>query len=241
MDKKIVNRFSKYYKASGLQKAIGERLIILADNNFHNILEIGCGDGQFTGLLKEKFASSKITSLDISEKMVNLAKKKLTRINFIVADGEMLPFKERFDLIVSNASFQWFDDFNGSLVKYKDNLSENGLLLFSIFGRNTLPELTKSIKELFKIDIKIKASFFPSKEKIEEILKKNFKNIFLKKENIKKEYSSIMELLASIRYSSGICKNTLWTKGMIEKLDKIYRNKFNSIFATYEVFLCKAY
>lgn len=238
MDKRLIHGFSRYYTFSSLQKDIGERLIALCSSDFHNILEIGCGDGNFTRMLKERFAFARIISLDASEKMVNLAKKGIQGVNFIVADGEMLPLNVRFDLIVSNASFQWFDSLKKSLVKFKDNLSLNSVLLFSIFGRNTLKELSKSLYQLFKDNIKIRAGRFPSKEQIEEILKETSPNFLIKDISIKKEYSCLMELLLSIRYSSSFNK-MLWTKGMIERLDRVYRNKFNGIFATYEVFLVK--
>lgn len=232
MDKRLIDKFSRYY-TPGLQKNIGEMLITLCDLNFYNILEIGCGDGSFTRMLKKRFPKSRITSLDISERMVRLAKKRIGGINFIVADGERLPFKTRFDLIISNACFQWFSSL-GSLVRFKDALLSKGVLLFSIFGRNTLKELSESLDE-FKNNIKIRAEDFPSKEEIEMILSKISYNFFIKEEIIKKEYNSIKELFLSIRYSSN--SNRLWTKKMIERLERIYRDKFKKISATYEVFL----
>ncbi|MEW6482623.1 MAG: methyltransferase domain-containing protein [bacterium] len=237
MDKRIIDKFSKYYRGGEIQKKIGESLIALISDNFHKVLEIGCGDGQFTKMLKERFAG-RIISLDASEKMVSLAKNRVENVKFVVADGEALPCKEGFDLIVSNACFQWFNSLT-CLEKYKNFLSKDGVLLFSIFGKATLNELALSLNELFKDDVKIKALSFPKKEEIEEILRKIFRDCVIKEEVIKKEYGSIMELLFSIRYSSSLNRKMLWTKGILERLDRIYRDKFNTIFATYEAFLCK--
>ncbi|MEW6104701.1 MAG: methyltransferase domain-containing protein [bacterium] len=237
MDKGIIDKFSKYYKGGEIQEKIGESLIALTPDNVYNILEIGCGDGQFTKMLKERFAG-KIISLDASEKMVNLARNRVGDVKFVVGDGEKPPFKKGFNLIISNACFQWFNEL-ASLEKYKNLLLKNGVLLFSIFGKSTLNELAFSLNELFKMDIKIRALSFPKKEDIEEILRKIFKDYFIKEEVIKKEYDSIMEMLVSIRYSSSLNKKMLWTKGRVERLDRIYRDKFGGIFATYEVFLCK--
>ncbi|MEW6007586.1 MAG: methyltransferase domain-containing protein [bacterium] len=239
MDKRIIDKFSKYYRGGEIQKKIGENLIALISDNFHKVLEIGCGDGQFTRMFKERFGG-RIISLDVSEKMVSLAKNRVENVKFVVADGEALPFKvkEGFDLIVSNVCFQWFNSL-ACLEKYKNFLSKDGVLLFSIFGKTTLNELAFSLNELFKDDVKIKALSFPSKEEIEEILRKIFRDYVIKDEVIKKEYGSIMELLLSIRYSSSLNRKMLWTKGILERLDRIYRDKFNTIFATYEVFLCK--
>ena len=38
---------------------------------------------------------------------------------------------------------------------------------------------------------------------------------------------------------SGIDKNILWTPRMLERLDKVYQNKFKKITTTYQVFLCR--
>jgi len=239
MDKGLIDRFSRYYKGGGLQENIGKSLIALINCDFQNILEIGCGDGQFTRMIKKRLTSSKIISLDISEKMINLAKNRVSNVRFVVADGEVLPFKTRFNLIISNACFQWFKGLFKSLMDYKNFLSKGGVLLFSIFGKNTLKELSLSLDELFKAPVKIRASGFFLKDEIEEIMEGAFKNIKIKNMVIKQEYGSIIELLKEIRYSSSTPFKMLWTKGMIERLDRIYKDKFGGIFATYEVFLCK--
>lgn len=69
-----------------------------------NVLEIGCG----TGIITFGVADSvkKITAIDISPKMIDVAIKKATKLNktnieFKVADGYELPYKdEEFDVIL---------------------------------------------------------------------------------------------------------------------------------------------
>ena len=68
------------------------------------ILEIGCSIGDFSyKLAKEGFSS--IVSIDISEKLVKIALKKNThsRIFYVVADIEHLPFKCVFNAVIGNA------------------------------------------------------------------------------------------------------------------------------------------
>ncbi|HAW50658.1 TPA: hypothetical protein DCX16_06895 [bacterium] len=240
MDKKdIVKRFSRFassYKGD-VQRIIGEMLIGMLNSkeDFSLILEIGCGNGATTRFIKERFSNAKIVSLDISEKMVMLA-KDITDISFIVADGERFWFKERFDIIISNLVFQWFSNLKDSLILYKSILREDGILLFSIFGYNTLWELREASRELLKSDIKTKSSYFLKKEELIEMLGDKFT---IKENFIEKSYTSIMDLLYSIRYAGGLDERYIWTKGMIKKLDSIYRNRFKEIRATYHTFLCK--
>jgi tRNA (cmo5U34)-methyltransferase len=53
------------------------------------VLDLGCGTGNITKKIKDKFPNSHITCLDLVEKMIQLSKIKLKdyeNINFVVAD-----------------------------------------------------------------------------------------------------------------------------------------------------------
>jgi SAM-dependent methyltransferase len=80
------------------------------------VSDFGCGDGRYSLLLKEMGANH-VTGLDVSQKMIDLAKKKAEReigIDFIVADGMQVPLKnERVDLILSNFVVHYFSDSEG--------------------------------------------------------------------------------------------------------------------------------
>ncbi|MCP3660165.1 MAG: class I SAM-dependent methyltransferase [Bacteroidetes bacterium] len=69
------------------------------------ICELGCGTGNVTLLLKQKFPSSKITCVDMSENMLKAAKTKLNKysdITYILKDFDKLKFTGKFDLIISS-------------------------------------------------------------------------------------------------------------------------------------------
>lgn len=251
MDKNIIIRnFSKcayvYDRYADIQKRVAlELLKLVKEANINNILEIGCGTGNYTLILREKFKDAKIKAIDISKEMIGVAIKKLEdkRIEFVVGDGETIDLEERFDLITSNACFQWFQDLEDAFKKYKRLLKNNGLISFSIFGPETFSELNFSLKRTLK-DISISVDNFISKPSLKRLLSNNFKDITLRETRYKESFTSLRELLNKIRYSGirgyGFNGNFLFTPGLLNKIEDYYLSKFNRIKASYQIFLCQA-
>ncbi|MEK1832616.1 methyltransferase domain-containing protein [Priestia megaterium] len=57
--------------------------------------------------------------------MIELAKKKVTedRVSFICGDIEELSIERQYDLIISNATFQWFNSLHTTIKNCINNLS----------------------------------------------------------------------------------------------------------------------
>ena len=146
--KKRFNNHAKTYDAyAGVQKSMANQLIDQLPTNFFNqkiaILEVGCGTGYLTQLLCKKFPKAAITAVDLSSGMIELAKKKIRedRVSFICGDIEELSIEKHYDLIISNATFQWFNSLHTTIKKLYKQLKPTGSLLFSTFGNGTFQEL----------------------------------------------------------------------------------------------------
>jgi len=66
------------------------------------VLEIGCGTGNGTKLIKEYFEAKKITAIDLDERMIRIAKRRFgdTPVSFAVQDAAALPYKDgQFDAV----------------------------------------------------------------------------------------------------------------------------------------------
>jgi len=127
---------------------------------FVNILEIGCGTGLLTALLRVQWDKAKLTAMDISAEMIDQAKIKLgydaVNMEFILADAEewagetmnktMQNPEESFDLIISNATFQWFQSAEQTIENLLHMLHPNGVLAFTTFGPRTFFELHDSFR-----------------------------------------------------------------------------------------------
>jgi len=252
MNKELIrrnfSRFARYYdKYSTVQNLCASRLAErIAANNLDKILDVGCGTGNYTKLLRDKFPLAEIKALDISQEMIEIARNKLQdrRTEFIIADGEAVDFTEQFDFITSNACFQWFEDLEGAIAKYRILLKKNGFILFSIFGPLTFYELNESLRELFKKEGLITSSNFFEKNKLNEILEKHFKRAMIEEDVLIERFNSTSELLNKIRYTgirgNGLSIRHLWTAKMLDKLQKVYEKKFGNLITTYQVFYCRA-
>lgn len=82
----------------------------LEKEDYMNLLDCGCGTGPMISLLFEKDSSKHYTGLDITPKMIEVAKaKNLKGVNWVVGDCENLPFEENsFDVIICSNSFHHY-------------------------------------------------------------------------------------------------------------------------------------
>src|SRR5690606_35849537 len=69
------------------------------------ILELGCGTGRATRFLRLALPKAKLTAVDLSSPYLKIAQENLdslTRVDFLEADAENLPFRDGyFDAVVS--------------------------------------------------------------------------------------------------------------------------------------------
>lgn len=247
----IKNNFSRsasqYDKYCEVQKIIAQRLIKkIPSHTFGNILDIGCGTGNYTDLLKSKFPHSNLSAIDISSNMINIAKKKLgnyNNIKFLVADAETPAFNETFDLITSNSALQWFNHLPVCLRKYKNLLQKNGQIYFSLFGPTTFIEIRKILKDFFSKELLTPTSEFITASEISNILNSIYKEVGIETELIRKEFNSLLQLFKHIKYTGtqgeGLDKKFLWTPNKVKNLEQEYRRQYKTIRVTYEVIFCE--
>ena len=113
----------------------------LGDLTPKTILEIGCGTGFLSQNLVQKFPHASFTFTDISSEMLKRTQQKLgNRHTYIEMDGEAPNLPEKYDLILSSMTFQWFDDVQGALSTLKKYLNPNGEILFSMMGSQSFAE-----------------------------------------------------------------------------------------------------
>ncbi|WP_234410488.1 class I SAM-dependent methyltransferase [Caldalkalibacillus mannanilyticus] len=96
-------------------------------------MDIGSGTGLFSSFILNKYPDAKTTLIDISEKMINIAKERfsnLANITYIIDDYTSYEFDNKFDIIVSSLSIHHLTDIEKkSLYKRIYELLNNGASL----------------------------------------------------------------------------------------------------------------
>jgi len=89
----------------------------IAVPNVRSAIDLGCGPGNSTSVLAERWPQAAITGLDNSKSMIDVARQELPQHRWIVDDIAGWASEdrgERFDVVFSNAALQWVPD-HGSL------------------------------------------------------------------------------------------------------------------------------
>ena len=74
------------------------------------IIDVGCGPGNSTKVLADRWPLSSITGVDTSEEMIAKAIHDYPDWSWIRADVRKLPSTPSYDLVYSNAAIQWVPD-----------------------------------------------------------------------------------------------------------------------------------
>jgi trans-aconitate 2-methyltransferase len=92
------------------------------------VVDIGCGPGNSTELLLERFPQARVQGLDSSPDMIDAARKRLPQLQFDVADIDTWADTGPFDVIFANAVLQWLPDHPTLLPALAGKLAAGGSL-----------------------------------------------------------------------------------------------------------------
>ena len=91
-------------------------------------VDIGCGPGNSTELLVERFPGAEVVGLDSSPEMLAAARERLPGVRFVAADVATWVPEEPVDLLYANATFQWVPDHRTVLKRLFAALPVGGVL-----------------------------------------------------------------------------------------------------------------
>ncbi|MEA5085038.1 Trans-aconitate 2-methyltransferase [bioreactor metagenome] len=100
---------------------------------FERIIDIGCGSGMSTLTLKKRFTESEIVGVDLSENMLDKARRSISGVTWMQRDcSRKLNDLGTFDLVFSNAFIQWIPNQEEFIKNTKELLNENGVFAIQI-------------------------------------------------------------------------------------------------------------
>jgi len=118
------NFWNKYLEVPAMKKALEGKV------GGKYVLDLGCGSGVSTEHLIDMGA--KVVGIDISEKMIEVAKSKLPDIEFFVESMEKLHFKDNtFDVVSSSLALHYMKDFSPVFNEVGRVLKHKGRFIFS--------------------------------------------------------------------------------------------------------------
>ena len=110
------------------EKLIEEILNIIPIKKGNKVLDIGCGTGAITSLLQKK-SQNTVIGLDISKKMIDLAKQKNTNPSIIFINQDYYSYEDNnIDVIVCFDSYPHFVEIDKFISKSYSLLKDEGIL-----------------------------------------------------------------------------------------------------------------
>lgn len=216
------------------------------------ILELGSGTGLLTRLLRQAFPFALIHALDISEKMLEVARSELNddrNIEWLCCDARYFTSLSRYDLIVSASAIHWMSPLAELFGNLQKLLAKGGVFLFSLMTSGTLAEL-RTVRERVAPD-KMPVGKIPSFQTVCDALVAKGLDIASCRQVSYKEYyrnaQAFVDSLRNLGVNSGefsrsvkpLSKNEV--VDIIELYQQMYIEKDGTVGASFEVGYFEAY
>ena len=114
------------------------------------VLDIGCGPGNSSSVLKKVFPDAEVIGIDNSENMVRSASESYPDIEFKLCDAYFeLGTMGKFDVIFSNACLQWIPNHEIFIPKMFEALNDGGVIAVQVpmNGDETFLKISNEVVE----------------------------------------------------------------------------------------------
>lgn len=189
----LLNSPKVYDQCAALARAVGAELIerlswITLQPRV--ILDVGCGTGYCTDLLKGKYPDAQVIGLDLAYGRVQYAKTEREKSGiYICADAATLPLaNQSVDLIFANFYLPWCADISVLLSEWQRVLRSDGFLVFTSLG----PDSLKSWQAASL------ANFVDMHDIGDALIQANFYEPVLDRENFTLNYRNTQQLIAEL-------------------------------------------
>lgn len=111
---------------------------------YDKVFEIGCGSGNLTQLLIQKFNIKDLILNDLYEDVqqhFNFNVISNPQVNWLIGDIEQLEFPKNLNMIASSSALQWVNDLDAIFKQAFHHLTAHAELCFSSFGQHNLREI----------------------------------------------------------------------------------------------------
>ncbi|EHR6519952.1 methyltransferase domain-containing protein, partial [Campylobacter jejuni] len=176
------------------------------------VFEFGCGRGELSKKLQNFITFDEYLKNDILDFKENS--------NILIFDMNEIAkqdlSKEKFDLIVSNATLQWLD-LKRILPSLRDMLNQNGILLLSTFAEQNLKEIKQSTG--------FGLNYFSLNE-LEQNFKVYFNEVKITQELVELSFDNALDVFRHLKLS-GVNSLGFYplNKGFLKEFEEKFQNK----------------
>jgi trans-aconitate 2-methyltransferase len=96
------------------------------------VADLGCGPGNSTALLSARWPQARIDGVDSSDAMLEQAQTSDVRANWILADLANWTPDAAYDVVFSNATYQWLPDHGSLLPRLLGFVKSGGTFAFQV-------------------------------------------------------------------------------------------------------------
>jgi malonyl-CoA O-methyltransferase len=227
----VMNAFNKasknYNKHALVQNEIAARTnqkLDFINPNTETIVDLGAGTGLLSSKITQRFPESNIICIDFAHQSLANNEAPLK----VCADANKIPLIDNSaDIIISSLMMQWCPNLDALFTECFRVLKNDGLLLFSTFGPDTLKELKKSWSV---VDNKVHVNTFTDMHDIgDQMLQNGFQNPVMEMDTLIIKYHSVLDLLRDLK---GIGAQTVTNRSK----SLTGKNNFNTMIQMYESF-----
>jgi trans-aconitate 2-methyltransferase len=101
-----------------------------------SVMDLGCGPGNLTALLTERWPNADVAGVDNSPEMIEAARAAAPALSFETGDVRDWRPRRAPDVITCNAVLQWVPDHDALLLAWADMLAPGGWLAFQLPGNS---------------------------------------------------------------------------------------------------------
>jgi trans-aconitate 2-methyltransferase len=100
--------------------------------NPRRVIDLGCGTGNSTAVLADRWPQAALSGLDSSSEMLEQARQSGIRAQWIEADIARWSTDQKYDVIFSNATLQWLGEHRVLIPRLLSFLTSGGTLAFQV-------------------------------------------------------------------------------------------------------------